>query len=928
MDFKKIYKRGLGVSFLLLIVIIGVLFIPNLNKKQLSNENSLFTSGPDDAYEPNNIPTFAYNLTMWEDFWLFDISGFGILEDDDYYVIDIKMGFEHLQINLTFIHSLGNIDMNLIDSTLTTVNMQNSTTDNEYIDIIVPSAGIYFILLVGPNASNTYNLLWKTLPMDDLYEPNNDRFSAYDLITYKNVWLSSIFGPGRQYDDDWYKIYITPGYEYLHVILLFNHSEGDLDIQLYDSSGNPITGSTGTMDNEFIDYIVPSMGEYYLQVYYDNNGNPYDLWWNTTIPSIMEDLYEENDFEGQAHDLTGYEAMWLTSVNGSGYQWDDDWYLVYLDPGEERIHIELSFWHMNGDLSLEVYFYDGGNFTYLAGSYSMSDTEYINVMAPWFGFYYIRVYGPNMGNDYDLYWEDLNPTATGDDWMEENDDFGAAWYVDPNYYSGLKMVFNDDDWFRTYLRNGDNFEVSIFFKHFEGDLELELYDPSGAYRFGSYSSNDDEKITYMADMVGDWRIRVFHAVGTSELHYDLDIWVNAGGSSDDDWMEENDGFWSAWYVDPDMYHGLILDHDDEDWFQINLTSGDVIDVRIYFDDYQGNLELELYSPSNTYRSGSYSGDYDEFISFIVDVSGEWRIRVYHADEDSKVFYDLDIWIKDDFYEYNNHPQDIYKDHPSILVQNEQTWLSDLHGLAVQEDNDWYIIEVTPGFEHLVIDLSFNHTLGNIGIGIYDEWSMLIVGNDTMTNDEHIDYILPHSGIFAIHVYGDNMRNKYDMRWDDLRTDWRSDDNYEMNNDAMSAFDISFLENVSIWAWDGLALQYDQDWYEIYIMESGLQLIVALMYDSAEGLMGFEVYDGDLHKIASNFTLTDNDYIIQDVTNGTYYIKVFGDNSGNVYNLWWGTQKPDEVGMIPGYDVLILIASIVGISTVVIRKKRSKFKRKL
>ncbi|GAH57317.1 unnamed protein product, partial [marine sediment metagenome] len=96
--------------------------------------------------------------------------------------------------------------------------------------------------------------------------------------------------------------------------------------------------------------------------------------------------------------------------------------------------------------------------------------------------------------------------------------------------------------------------------------------------------------------------------------------------------------------------------------------------------------------------------------------------------------------------------------------------------------------------------------------------------------------------------------------------------------------------------------------------------------SAEGLMGFEVYDSDLHKIASNFTLADNDYIIQDVTNGTYYIKVFGDNSGNVYNLWWGTQKPDEVGMIPGYDILILIASIVGISTVVIKKKRSKFKR--
>ena len=77
MDFKKIYKRGLGVSILLLIVIIGVLFIPNLNKNNLSDGNSLFTSGPDDSYEPNNTPSTAYNLTMWEDFWLSGINGSG-----------------------------------------------------------------------------------------------------------------------------------------------------------------------------------------------------------------------------------------------------------------------------------------------------------------------------------------------------------------------------------------------------------------------------------------------------------------------------------------------------------------------------------------------------------------------------------------------------------------------------------------------------------------------------------------------------------------------------------------------------------------------------------------------------------------------------------------------------------------------------------
>ncbi|MFW9773973.1 MAG: hypothetical protein ACFFEO_17610, partial [Candidatus Thorarchaeota archaeon] len=109
MDLKKIYKRGLGVSVLLLIFIIGALFVPNMNKNKKVDKNSISLSGPDDNYEPNNIPSMAYNLSMWEDFWLSSVNGSGILEDDDFYLIEIKMGFEHLKVNLTFAHIMGNI---------------------------------------------------------------------------------------------------------------------------------------------------------------------------------------------------------------------------------------------------------------------------------------------------------------------------------------------------------------------------------------------------------------------------------------------------------------------------------------------------------------------------------------------------------------------------------------------------------------------------------------------------------------------------------------------------------------------------------------------------------------------------------------------------------------------------------------------------
>ena len=430
-------------------------------------------------------------------------------------------------------------------------------------------------------------------------------------------------------------------------------------------------------------------------------------------------------------------------------------------------------------------------------------------------------------------------------------------------------------------------------------------------------------------MSGDWRIRVYHAFGDSDVDYDLNVWIDGTTPTGDDWMEENDGFWSAWGLNPNYYADLIVIGNDEDWFQLYLNDGEVIDVRIFFDDYMGNLELELYDPFYTYRDGSYSSDDDEFIMYAADMSGNWRIRVYHGDGNSDVKYDLDIWIQDDYYEFNNHMSDLHEGHPSVLVENERTWLSDISGLAVQGDDDWYVIQVTPGFRHLLIDILFNHTLGNIDVSIYDKQGSYILGNFSMSDDEQVDCILPSPGIFLVLVHGDNARNEYDLWWDDLRTDFRPDDAYEMNNDISSAYDLSDSQNMSLWQSPpnmGLGLQYDNDWYEIYIEDGFERLHILLIYDVAEGMIGFKVYDENNDEITGNFTLTDNDYIDYVVpSNGYYYIRIYGDNSGNVYNLLWFAEKDRGSRFIPGYTILILIGSVVGITTILIKMKRSKLK---
>jgi hypothetical protein len=767
---------------------------------------------------------------------------------------------------------------------------------------------------------------------EDSYEPNNDPFSAYDLTMYELTWLSMINGPGAQWDDDWYKIMVNPGEERLIVNLIFKHNEGDIDLELYNSTLNLIAGSYSVVDGEFIDIIVPS-GQYYIKVYFGNMGNNYDLLWDGMNPAILDDAYEENDVPSLSFIISANQGMWLSEINGLGIQGDDDWFEIFVNTGYERLVVDCIFSNASGNIDMDIC---NASYVMVGNSWTDQNHEQIDMIVPSSGIYYIRLHSGNRNNTYDMRWDTFVP---GDDMFEENDDYWSAWWVNPNYYSGLIIVDFDEDWFQFYLNYGDQIAVSIYFSNIQGNLQLELYDPfdSVSYRIGSHSNTtDSECINFIADYSGDWRIRVYHEDKNSTVTYDLDIWRYSG----DDWAEENDDFWSAWWIDPGNYGGLMIIGGDEDWFKTYLEVGDTINVRIYFDHNIGDLELELYNPDYYYVKGSYSSNptyHEEFISFKVKDPGEWRIKVYQISGASQVYYDLEIWIdkrepqRDDPYEWNNYPDQAY-----YLGDDEKTWLSDIHGLAVSGDEDWYKISITPGFMHLIMNLKFNNSLGNIDISVEDRAGWYIDNiSRTSVDDIDINCAVPHPGDYFVRIFGDFMLNKYDLVWDDLRTDFRSDDNYEDNDVASTAFDlthqIDHYDDYGIWGRNlgninGIGIQSDKDWYKIHVTPRTefLKLRVNILYEYSAGPIGIELYDGDLTKLTSNFTMRDNEYLIYDLpSNGTYYIRIFGDNSGSPYDLDWNLQKIEN-NIIPGYDLFILLGAIFGVSTVLsITWKRSK-----
>jgi len=146
--------------------------------------------------------------------------------------------------------------------------------------------------------------------------------------------------------------------------------------------------------------VGPYSGGY--AVYFADAGNTYDLRWNSVQGGIIDDNYEENDDYLSAHDLSSFEGLWLSSIDGHGIQADDDWYEISIVPGYENVIIILNFTHSISNIDLGLY---DNNGNLIISNASTTDNEYLNYIVSLSGVYYIEVYGNNTGNIYDFTWE-------------------------------------------------------------------------------------------------------------------------------------------------------------------------------------------------------------------------------------------------------------------------------------------------------------------------------------------------------------------------------------------------------------------------------------------------------------------------------------------------------------------------------------------
>ena len=97
-------------------------------------------------------------------------------------------------------------------------------------------------------------------PPDDEFEDNDSSAAATSLSA--GLQIAAVACPD---DQDWFEISAQAG-EVISANLKFNHSDGDIDMILYDPAGIPVDSAISESDNEIITHTATQSGMYKLEV--------------------------------------------------------------------------------------------------------------------------------------------------------------------------------------------------------------------------------------------------------------------------------------------------------------------------------------------------------------------------------------------------------------------------------------------------------------------------------------------------------------------------------------------------------------------------------------------------------------------------------------------------------------------------------------
>jgi len=578
------------------------------------NTNPAYTltiDGPEpiaDASEPNDGLASATDLGPIEGEQVRPDLSIHTSGDEDWFRFEtVREAGKVDLVRLDFQHALGDLDLRLLDAGGNLVASSTSRDDGEEIWLDDRAAGTYYVQVVGHDGavSGDYTLtVHGPYPggSPDDFEPNDTSASAAALGTIEGAKDWPNLSVHSSTDEDWFEFTtVGPASWPDKVAIQFDHSEGDLDLELYGTDGSKIEGAYGPAGGHSISLDGLLANTYRVRVYGAGGATncSYQLRIDAPLPdtNIPEDNYEQNDSAPAAKDLgqiTGQYVLGnLTMDDTADEAAKEDWFAFSTVSEAMAGHaVRIEFDHTLGDLDLLLM--DQTGTQEIGKSVGPLGVESVSLQGQPAGTYCIGVIGHN-GATHPNYTLRINAPLPGqgipEDLYEPNDALHDAWDLQigpggPHPFCDLTMDDSanepqKEDWFsfQTVATGKQGDEVRISFRHDEGDLNLELYDGTGQLLAISTGNTDFERIPLEGRPAGTYRARVYGAGGATNPGYalivtapddpqDLPEWTVltylAGDNAEATHSTETDSYMKlTWMEDvakwPDVQVGVLFD---------------------------------------------------------------------------------------------------------------------------------------------------------------------------------------------------------------------------------------------------------------------------------------------------------------------------------------------------------------------------------
>ena len=360
-----------------------------------TNPNYTFTvdqpegvsGGAPDQFEDNDTFATARSLAAVDQSYTnLNINTSG---DDDYYKIT-PTASGTMTVNLAFVHTQGDIDLEILNASQARLGISDSTSNSEQVSLQVTAGQTYYIWAYGYHgATNSNYSMAIDVPTSgvippDAFEENDTVATARSLAALDQAYAN--LNIDKTGDDDFYKI-VPAASGMLNLNLAFQNAQGNVDMQILNSAQVQLGLSASTANSEQLSVPVTAGQTYYVRVYGFQGAVNANYTMTVDVPSasgITPDTLEENDTIATVRSLSAVSQTFQNlSIDATG---DDDYYRIV--PTTTGIYsFSLAFVHASGDIDMDVLNSTG---TRLGRSESTGNSEQLNVNLTAGQTYYIR----------------------------------------------------------------------------------------------------------------------------------------------------------------------------------------------------------------------------------------------------------------------------------------------------------------------------------------------------------------------------------------------------------------------------------------------------------------------------------------------------------------------------------------------------------